>query len=97
VRRQHERDLERGAGWIELPEALGRKYPNAGQEWVWQWAFPATRIYVETVTGQRRRHYLHETVLQRTVRAAVLRAKHQEGDASHLSPLLRDPPPRGRL
>lgn len=75
VRRQYERDLERGAGWIELPEAQGRKYPNAGQEWVWQWAFPATRIYVEPVTGQRRRHHLHETVLQRTVRAAVLRAK----------------------
>ena len=33
--------------------------------------FPATRIYVERVTGQRRRHHLHESVLQRAVRDAV--------------------------
>jgi hypothetical protein len=25
----HQRDLERGAGWVELPSALARKYPNA--------------------------------------------------------------------
>jgi integron integrase len=30
---QHQRDLERGAGWVELPEALARKYPNAGRDW----------------------------------------------------------------
>ncbi len=45
------------AGWVELPGALLRKYPNAGREWVWQWVFPATRLYVEPVTGQRRRHH----------------------------------------
>ena len=74
VRRQHERDLARGAGWVELPGALMRKYPNAGREWGWQWVFPATRIYVDRVTGQRRRHHLHETVLQRAVADAVRRA-----------------------
>jgi hypothetical protein len=31
---QHERDLRMGAGWVELPTALMRKYPNAGREWV---------------------------------------------------------------
>ena len=36
--------------------------------------FPATRIYVDRETGQRRRHNLHESVLQRAVRDAVLRA-----------------------
>jgi integrase len=30
VRRQHEDDLRHGAGWVELPGALLRKYPNAG-------------------------------------------------------------------
>jgi integrase len=29
VRKQHARDLTVGAGWVELPWALGRKYPNA--------------------------------------------------------------------
>ena len=51
-----------------------RKYPNAGREWGWQWVFPATRIYVDRSTGQRRRHHLHETVLQRAVRDAIRRA-----------------------
>jgi len=74
VRCQHEQDLARGAGWVELPGALMRKYPNAGREWGWQWIFPATRIYVDRVTGQRRRHHLHETVLQRAVADAVRRA-----------------------
>jgi integron integrase len=74
VKQQHERDLRRGAGWVELPSALARKYPNAGREWAWQWVFPATRLYVEPLTRQRRRHHLHESVLQRAVKEAVRRA-----------------------
>jgi len=74
VRRQHEADLRHGAGWVELPWALARKYPNAGREWAWQWVFPVTRIYVDRETGQRRRHHLHESVLQRAVKEAVRRA-----------------------
>jgi len=74
VRRQHDVDLERGAGWVELPHALGRKYPNAGREWAWQWVFPATRTYRHPETGQRRRHHFHESALQRLVRVAVLRS-----------------------
>jgi integrase len=71
LRAQHERDLRAAAGWVELPDALSRKYPNAGREWPWQWVFPATRTYTDPATGQRRRHHLHETVLQRAVHRAV--------------------------
>src|SRR5262249_47430597 len=71
---QRERDRAAGAGWVELPTALARKYPHAGRQWVWQWVFPATRIYVDRVTGQRRRHHLHETVLQREIRQAAWQA-----------------------
>jgi integron integrase len=74
AKQQHEADLRHGAGWVELPSALSRKYPNAGREWLWQWVFPATRIYVERTTSQRRRHHLHESVLQRAVREALQRA-----------------------
>jgi integron integrase len=74
VRAQHEADLARGAGWVELPDALGRKYPNAGREWGWQWVFPARRTYAHRETGQRRRHHFHESALQRLVRQAVIRA-----------------------
>jgi integron integrase len=71
VRTQHRADIARGAGWVELPDALCRKYPNAGREWAWQWVFPATRWYVDRETGQRRRHHLHESVVQRAVKTAV--------------------------
>jgi integron integrase len=74
AQRQHRRDIEQGAGWVELPSALGRKYPNAGREWAWQWVFPATRMYVERASGQRRRHHLHESVIQRAMKEAALRA-----------------------
>jgi integron integrase len=74
VRGQHQADLKWGAGWVELPTALMRKYPNAGREWVWQWVFPATRIYTDRHTRQRRRHHLHESVLQRVVKSAVRQA-----------------------
>ena len=72
VRAQHERDLAVGAGSVELPDALARKLPSAGREWPWQWVFPATRGYADRETGQRRRHHLHETVVQQAVRRAVL-------------------------
>jgi integron integrase len=80
-RAQHQGDVARGAGWVELPTALGRKYPAAGREWAWQWVFPATRFYVDRLTGQRRRHHLHETVVQRAVRRALRLA----GIAKHAS------------
>jgi integron integrase len=74
VRTQHEADLRKDAGSVVLPDALGRKYPRASKEWAWQWVFPATRMYVDRETSERRRHHLHETVLQRAVKAAAREA-----------------------
>ena len=31
VKKQHDLDVRQGAGWVELPWALARKYPNAGR------------------------------------------------------------------
>jgi integron integrase len=72
VKLQHGRDLADGAGWVEVPEALDRKYPQVGREWPWQWVFPATRFYRHLASGQQRRHHFHETALQRAVHAAGL-------------------------
>jgi len=71
VKGLHERDVAAGGGTVELPTAVGRKFPNAGREWRWQWVFPATRTWVDRQTGERRRHHLHETVVQRAVTQAV--------------------------
>ncbi len=72
TRAQHDRDVASGSGWVELPYALHRKYPNAGREWAWHWVFPATRHYVDAESGESRRHHLHESVLQRAFREAML-------------------------
>ena len=70
----HEQDLRKGRGWVEMPESLGTKLPNAGRELPWQWLFPAVRTYVDKETGQVRRHHLHESAVQRSVRDAVRRS-----------------------
>jgi integron integrase len=71
ARLQHLSDVEGAAGYVELPDALARKFPNASREWPWQWVFPAARVYTDPATGERRRHHLHESVLQRDFAAAV--------------------------
>ncbi len=71
VRFQHEEDLKAGLGTVELPDALRRKYPTAEAEWSWQWVFPAARFYRCPRTGRRRRHHLHESVLQRAFKVAL--------------------------
>lgn len=71
TKRQHQRDLARGAGFVELPHALARKYPKAARQWPWQWLFPATRTHTHRDSGERRRHHLHPTAVQRAVTRAV--------------------------
>ncbi|MGQ0713991.1 MAG: integron integrase [Gemmatimonadaceae bacterium] len=72
VERVHARDLAAGAGRTMLPHAQAKKYPNAAAELAWQWVFPARRIGFDAKTRVRYRHHLHETVVQRAVREAVI-------------------------
>jgi integron integrase len=71
VREVHDADLRRGSGWVALPAALSRKFPSASRQPQWQWLFPASRVHVDPQSGERRRHHLHETAVQRAVTAAV--------------------------
>ena len=75
ARRLHEVDVSRGAGWVDLPDGPDGADPAGSREWSWQWVFPATRTYRHPVTRRRHRHHLHETVIERAVRIAVLRAR----------------------
>ena len=74
VRSQHQEDIAKGLGRVALPNALERKYPNAGREWAWQWVFMAPQHYTDRMTGEKRRHHLHESVLQKAVKEAVQKA-----------------------
>ena len=44
VRVLHQDDLAAGGGAAPLPDALHRKYPNAGHEWGWQFVFPSSQL-----------------------------------------------------
>jgi integron integrase len=72
VHRLHQRDLACGGGNVMLPGALDRKSPGAAREWSWQYVFPATRRYRGGASGLWYRHHLHESVVQRAVKRAVL-------------------------
>jgi integron integrase len=72
VRRLHQRDLASGGGSAPLPGALHRKAPAAAREWAWQFVFPAARRYTDPASGLQYRHHLHESVVQRAVKQAVL-------------------------
>jgi integron integrase len=71
VRHRHEQDIASGVGSVALPDALERKYGRAPFEWAWQWVFPASRLYVDPKTGHRRRHHVHESVIQKAINVAV--------------------------
>jgi integron integrase len=83
VRCQHQEDIEKGLGRVALPNALDRKYPNAGKEWGWQWVFPAPHHFTDRVTGEKRRHHLHESVLQRAVKEATQKAEIPKPASPH--------------
>lgn len=93
VRAVHRADLALGLGRAAMPFALARKYRNADTEWGWQLAFPASSYYADSKTGIRHRHHLHESVVQKAVRAALIEsgiAKHatahtfRHSSATHL-------------
>lgn len=74
VKKIHERDLSEGWGRVQMPNALARKYPNASSEWLWQWVFPQENRWYNPATKEEGRHHMDESLVQKAVRDAVLRA-----------------------
>jgi integron integrase len=70
----HERDLVSGHGEVSLPYALAQKYPNAAKEWAWQFIFPSSNLSPDPNDGKMKRHHRHESVLQKAVRQAAVKA-----------------------
>jgi integron integrase len=74
VKVMHEKDLTSGYGEVFLPDALGRKYPNAAKEWGWQYVFPSSKLSVDPRSGKIRRHHINEKTVQNAVKEAVKKA-----------------------
>lgn len=64
-------DRTAGACGVELPMALERKYPTAGDSWGWFWVFPASGASRDPRSGVVRRHHVHEDTLGRALRSAA--------------------------
>lgn len=70
----HRGDLKKEKGETILPYALKQKYPNAGKEFGWQYAFPAEKFIKDENSGLIFRWHIHESTIQRAVKKAVKEA-----------------------
>ena len=76
----HLRDVRDGYGRVWLPSALREKLPQADRELAWQYLFPSSRLSVDPrdvatpveAPTPKRRHHLHENMIQKEVRKAVI-------------------------
>lgn len=76
-------DREAHLPGVALPDALERKYPEAGKEWAWMWVFPGRRLSMDPRSGIERRHHAHEAAVQRAVKAARALAGIQKAMGCH--------------
>jgi integron integrase len=83
VKAQHDEDIAKGFGSVEMPGALARKYPNAEYEWAWQYVFPASRFSRDPRSGSVRRHHLYETSVQKAIRKSARDAGIQKPVGPH--------------
>jgi len=75
---------------LEIPQQLGRKYPEYKFAWHWAWLFPALSPCRHPRTGQIVRYRMHEVNVQRAIKAArrklgimVLPHELRHGYATH--------------
>ncbi|MGV1100083.1 integron integrase [Thiovibrio sp. JS02] len=84
VRLVFDQDFRNGkAEGVALPDALERKYPNAGREWAWFWVFPAPARSDDPRSGKHRRHHIHVSNLQRAFKEAARRAEVDRNASVH--------------
>ncbi len=83
VENLHRQDVAAGIAVSRIPEALGRKYPGIATSWNWCWVFPARKRAVDPQSGVVKRHHLHETALQRSVKTAIRRAGIEKDGGCH--------------
>jgi integron integrase len=74
VETRYRADRAAGLAGVWLPESLERKYPNAGRELGWFWVFPSRTLSTDPRAGIVRRHHLSDSVIQKAVKAAAVRA-----------------------
>lgn len=83
VRAVFEADRRHGVSGVLLPFAMERKYPQAAEDWSWQWLFPAQGLSVDPRGGLTRRHHLDPSTIDKALRSAVGKAGITKRVTSH--------------
>jgi integrase len=83
VKHLHEQDMHEGYAGVFLDNLLEKKYRNAPKELIWQWFFPAKTLTTVEGSHERRRYHLHESHVQKAIKAAVRRARLTKRVSSH--------------
>ncbi len=68
---------------VWMPDALGRKYPNAARSLGWQYLFPSAGLSFEPGTRNLRRHHVDESGVNRAIRNAAKRVGIEKQVTSH--------------
>lgn len=69
---------------VQLPVALDRKFPKAGEKWVWQWFFPSRQLSVDPRNGTTRRHHVSTRPYQNQIVRAACKAGIHKRVTSHV-------------
>jgi integron integrase len=83
LRELHKRDREAGLPGVELPEALERKWPTAGEKFIWFWFWPSRNLLRDHRSGIVRRHHVLDVTFQKAMREAVERAGFDKRVSPH--------------
>ncbi len=79
----HEQDLLAGYTSVAMPDALNRKYPNAGLNPGWKFLFPAPSISTDPRSGIKRRHHVYHSNVQNAIKQAIRKAQIRKHASSH--------------
>lgn len=68
----HINDINSGWGYVDLPNALNRKYPKAETRFEWQYVFPSAVVNKDEIWPHvTRRWYMSKSTLSKALRKAV--------------------------
>lgn len=79
----YKRDVCRGRGYVPLPGALHRKYPNAARSVAWQFVFPSKVVRPCPVTGRLLRWHASDSTIQRAFKQALDQADVRKHASVH--------------
>jgi integron integrase len=83
LRALYAKDREAQLPGVELPEALERKWPTAGEKFIWFWFWPSRNLMRDHRSGIIRRHHVLDVTFQKAIREAVAKAGFDKRVSPH--------------